>query len=324
MPIIERSSYRAPFFLVNGHLQTIFPSLFRKVSGVSYRRERIETPDGDFLDLDWSEAGSKRAAIISHGLEGNTSRAYMMGMSRALNRAGWDALPWNFRGCSGEPNRKLRSYHSGATDDLHTVISHVLSQGKYSEIALIGFSLGGNVTLKYLGERGGEVHSFIRKAAAFSVPCHLASGSRKLAQPSNKLYMKRFLRMLHEKIKAKMEIMPGQLDDAGYESIKDFKGFDDRYTAPIHGFANAEDYWQKCSSKQFIPCITLPTLLINARNDPFLSKECFPVEEARGNPNFYLEMPEAGGHTGFVEFNDSGEYWSEKRAMEFLNEVKIR
>lgn len=323
MLVFERSSYQAPLFVFNGHLQTIFPSLFRKVEGVSYRRERIETPDGDFLDLDWSESGSGKIAIISHGLEGNTSRSYMLGMAKALNRAGWDALPWNYRGCSGEPNRKLRSYHSGATEDLDVVISHVISQKRYEQIALIGFSLGGNITLKYLGERGEAVPSLIKKAIVFSVPCDLASSSRKLAALSNRIYMRRFLRMLHEKIKARMIIMPG-LDDSGFKKIKDFKGFDDRYTAPLHGFADAEDYWRQASSKPFIPQITIPTLLINARNDPFLSQECFPIEEAKHNPNFYLEMPHAGGHTGFVEFNEDGEYWSEKRAVEFLNMESIR
>lgn len=321
MPIIERSSYKAPLFLFNGHLQTIFSSLFRKVQGVSYRRERIETPDDDFLDLDWSETGSGKIAIISHGLEGNTSRSYMLGMARAFNNAGWDALPWNYRGCSGKPNRKLRSYHSGATEDLDMVTAHVISQKRYEQIALVGFSLGGNITLKYLGERGEEVPSLIKKAVVFSVPIDLASSSRKLAGFSNRIYMKRFLRMLHEKIKAKMAIMAG-LDDSGYEKIKDFKAFDDRYTAPLHGFANAEDYWRKSSSKPFIPQIKIPTLLINAQNDPFLSQECFPLEEARQNPVFYLEMPKSGGHTGFVEFNEGGEYWSEKRTVEFLNMAK--
>ncbi len=318
MPLISHSTYTSPKLLFNKHLQTIYPSLFRKVKGVNYRRERIDTPDNDFLDLDWSIAGADKIGILSHGLEGDTGRSYMLGMAKALNRAGWDALAWNYRSCSGEPNRLLRSYHSGATDDLDVVVSHVIRQNKYKKIALVGFSLGGNITLKYIGEHGKEINPLIKKGVAFSVPCDLASSAEVLAQPSNKIYMNRFLKMLCEKVQAKKERMPGQIDDAGFEEIKDFKTFDDRYTAPLNGFADAEDYWNKCSSRQFLPNIAIPTLLLNAQNDPFLSKECFPVKEAEENPCFYLEMPKSGGHVGFVQFNSGGEYWSEKRAVGFL------
>lgn len=337
MPIVEPSSYKPPLFFSNGHLQTIFPHFFRKVKGVNYLRERIDigvqnfsfapgvqahpstAADPDFLDLDWSLIGAERVAIISHGLEGNSGRSYVLGMARALNRAGWDVLAWNFRGCSGEPNRQLRSYHSGATEDLQAVVSHVISRKRYQQIALVGFSLGGNLTLKYLGERVEAVDARIKSAAAISAPCDLAGSSRRMAQPANKIYMRRFLKMLHQKIRAKMEILPGKLDDAGFEKIKNFKDFDDRYTAPLHGFASAEDYWEKCSSRQFLPRVAVPTLIINARNDPFLSEECFPIEEARRNPHVFLEMPESGGHVGFVEFNSAEEYWSERRAVEFLS-----
>jgi predicted alpha/beta-fold hydrolase len=309
MPILDPSFYKSPPFFSNGHLQTIYPSLFRKVKGILYHRERIATIDDDFLDLDWSKTGSGKIAIVSHGLEGSSYRSYMLGMVKSLHKAGWDALAWNYRGCSGEPN------------DLHTVITHVISQNKYRKIALAGFSLGGNMTLKYLGERGETVDSRIDKAVVFSVPCDLAASSRKMAEPFNKIYMKRFLRMLHQKIKDKMEVLPGLIDDEGYDKIKNFRDFDDRYTAPIHGFANAEDYWAKCSCKQFIPYITIPTLLVSARNDPFLTKECYPVEEAGRIPHFYLEMPKSGGHVGFVEFNANGEYWSEQRVIAFLKEI---
>ncbi len=319
MPVITPSSYPSPFLLPGGHLQTIIPA-FREVKGIHYRRERIETPDDDFLDLDWAIAGSRRIAILSHGLEGNTQRRYILGMIRALHRRGWDALAWNYRGCSGEPNKKLRSYHSGETSDLHTVLSHVIARNQYSEIVLIGFSLGGNITLKYLGELGSQVHPLISKAVAFSVPCDLKSGALKLAQLSNVLYMKMFLRSLHEKVRAKVEIMPDQINDDGFGQIKTFYDFDNRYTAPIHGFKDADDYFAKCSSRQFIPAIRIPTLLVSARNDPFLAEPCYPFEEAKANPNFSLEAPESGGHTGFFTWSRDGEYWSETRAMRFLND----
>ena len=174
MPIVP-SSYRAPFGFGNGHIQTIYAH-FRQVRGVSYKRERIQTPDGDFLDLDWSAKGARRLAILSHGLEGSTERHYVLGMIRALNRRGWDALAWNYRGCSGEPNRLLRWYHSGDTGDLRAVIEHAAGHN-YEEIAIIGFSLGGNVTLKYLGERAGSTHPLVKKGVAFSVPCDLTPSS---------------------------------------------------------------------------------------------------------------------------------------------------
>ncbi len=319
MPVINESTYRTPLLFRNPHMQTVFPSLLRKVSGVTYQRERIETPDGDFLDVDASSVGSARAAIVLHGLEGDSSRSYMLGMVRALNRSGWDAIAMNFRGCSGEPNRTLRLYHSGDTQDLDTVVSHVASKANYSELALIGFSLGGNVILKYLGERGNEVHELAKRAVVFSVPCELETGALKISSRPNRLYMQRFLRMLREKIRAKMRIMPELINDNGYEQLRGFKDFDDRYTAPMHGFDSAEDYWRKSSSKPFLHSISVPTLLVNAADDPFLSPECYPFEEAGVNPNFFLEVPGHGGHVGFVSFNSGGQYWSELRAMTFLN-----
>ncbi|OGR28531.1 MAG: alpha/beta hydrolase [Desulfobacterales bacterium RIFOXYA12_FULL_46_15] len=310
--------YTPPFLFGNGHVQTIFPVLFRKVDSVRYKRERISTFDNDFLDLDWSVNGHDRLAVISHGLEGNTSRSYVKGMVNALNKDGWDALAWNYRSCSEEPNRLLRSYHNGVTDDLSRVINHAGHKHLYREIALIGFSLGGNLTLLYLGRETPD--PIIKKAVVFSVPCDLKESAKVLAKPVNSLYMKRFLFMLHQKIKDKMKLLPGLIDDKGYEMIKDFKAFDDRYTAPIHGFKNAEDYWEKCSSKPHLPHIKIPTLIINAKNDPFLPKACFPVKEVLANKNLTLLMPESGGHVGFVSFNRQNLYWSEKQAVNFLNQ----
>jgi predicted alpha/beta-fold hydrolase len=319
MPLIEPSSYVPPFLFGNGHIQTIYPTLCRRVEGVRYERERIDTPDGDFLDLDWSKVGSERVAVVAHGLEGNSQRSYTLGMVRALNRAGWDGIAWNMRGCSGEPNRKIRFYHSGASEDLHLVIKHVLGNERYARIGLVGFSLGGNLTLKYLGERGRQLDPAIMAAVACSVPCDLRSSSLKMAGFANRIYMIRFLRMLHEKIEAKNRILEDKIDDTGYHRIKTFKDFDDRYTAPMHGFRDAEDYWRQASAKQFLANIAIPTLLVNARNDPFLAEECYPVEEAAANPNFYLEMPASGGHVGFISFNPEGEYGFESRAISFLN-----
>ncbi len=318
MPLIPESTYRPPCLLSNGHLQTLYPPLFRRLDSSFYRRERIGTPDDDFLDLDWARRGSGRIAILSHGLEGDSRRSYMVGMARMLNRRGWDALAWNYRSCSGEINRRLRMYHNGSIDDLDTVVRHVLGTGRYERAALIGFSLGGNLTLVYLGSMGRSPDRRITNAVTFSVPCDLHAGARELARFRNRVYMNQFLRSLREKIRQKAAAMPGLISDAGFDRIRNFKDFDDRYTAPLHGFANAEDYWTRCSSAAFIPVISVPTLIVNARNDPFLSDGCYPVDAAAGSDFVFLEMPRSGGHVGFVQFDRNGHYWSERRAMEFL------
>ena len=315
MPILE-SKYRAPLGFRNGHTQSIYPTLFRDVSDVQYRRERMETPDGDFLDLDWIKNSQIRLAIIAHGLEGSSESRYMKGMARALSAAGWDVAAWNFRGCSGELNRFPRGYHSGATEDLDSVISYALDQQGYQEIVLVGFSIGGNKVLKYLGERSPR--SELKAAVAISVPCDLAAGAHKLSLPSNYIYMRRFLKFLGRNIRARAEQWPDTISTEGFEAIKTFREFDARYTAPLNGFSSAEDYWRRCSCKQFLETIETPTLLITAEDDPFLTPSCFPVTEAQANPNFHLELAKSGGHSGFVEFNKDGLYWTERRALEFF------
>ena len=321
MPVIENSSYKVPFLFRSKHLNTIIPSTFRKVKGVNYERERIELPDDDFLDLDWSRFGSNKIAIVCHGLEGKSHRVYVRGMVRALNRRGWDAAAVNYRGCSGEPNRLLRSYHSGSTDDLHTIVTHVAGTGKYRKISLIGFSLGGNLILKYLGENVYPIPSSVKIAAAVSTPCDLDSSVNEMDRWRNRIYLRRFLRMLHEKIRDKMRILPGEINDDDFSSIKTLRQFDDRY-APIHGFKDAKDYYEKCSSGQFLSGIKIPTLVINARDDPFLSRECYPIKEAKRSRYLHLEMPKHGGHTGFFLNSRSGDYWHEERVMEFIGTGK--
>lgn len=318
MPMVAPSSYRPPPGLANGHLQTILPTVFRRVREINYRLERITTPDGDFLDLGWSTVGAGRIAVISHGLEGNIDRAYMKGMARALNRAGWDVLAWNFRGCSGEPNRLLRSYHSGATEDLETVLQHLFQNFHYTGVALVGFSMGGNLLLKYLGEQGRGVDRRICGAAAISVPCDLAGSSARISQPGNRIYLRRFLRMLREKIRAKMLLFPGRIDDRNFSAVRTFEDFDNRYTAPLHGFRDAADYYRSCSSLFFLKGIRVPTLLLNAANDPFLTPECFPRKIAADSRHLFLEIPASGGHVGFMLFNREGEFWSEKKTVAFL------
>lgn len=309
--------YQPPKLYFNGHIETILPALLRKVNQVDYRRERITTADGDFLDLDWLKNDSENLVIISHGLEGDSHRPYMRGMARAFSHEQFDVLAWNYRGCSGEVNRKLRFYHSGATDDLQEVIDYALTQN-YKRIFLIGFSLGGNITLKYLGEQQENIHSKITGAVVFSVPLNLHSSCVTISQPSNFLYSKRFLGNLKEKIKKKAALMPDKLDISKLDNIQTLIDFDDNYTAPIHGFDSAIHYYQSCSSLYFLDHIKIPTLVVNALNDPFLSDDCYPIQEMKRHKYVVLETPERGGHVGFTSFNSEKIYWSEKRAIAFV------
>ena len=302
-------------------MQSIYPAVWRKVPRVAWRRERIDTPDEDFLDLDWTGLGRRRVAILSHGLEGHSNQPYIRGMARTLMKRGWDVVAWNCRGCSGEPNRRLRLYHSGSSDDLGTVLDHVLASGKWREVALVGFSLGGNQSLKLLGELEESVDERVVGAVAISVTCDLAASSVRLGEWQNRIYMARFIKTLRQKVITKERMFPGQLDLTGLEDMRTFKQFDDRYTAPLHGFADAEDYWTKCGSVRFIDAIRVPSLLINALDDPFLGGRCFPREEAATNSQFHLETPARGGHLGFFTFGKGGEYWSETRAAAFFGQL---
>ena len=322
MPLIDQTSYtQSPFLLINGHFETIYPALLRKVSGVSYRRERIHTPDDDFLDLDWSETGGRDLVIISHGLEGDASRPYVRGMVRAVNSRGFDALAWNYRGCSGEVNKQRRFYHSGSTDDLNLVVKHVTDKKRYGKLYLVGFSLGGNITLKFLGELGNTLPGNIEKAVVFSVPLNLYTSCLKISEPANFLYSKRFLKSLIGKIRSKAKLRD-DLSTANIEKIKTLIEFDDRYTAPLHGFDDAIDYYSQCSSIGFLDRIAIPTLIVNAKNDPFLSADCYPVERLKDHPMVYFEMPHKGGHVGFSVFGNPF-YWSEQRVITFLMEKNI-
>jgi len=316
MPIVP-SAFHAPFFLRNGHVQTILPVLLPRRLRTAFVRERLELPDGDFLDLDWLRRNGNRLVILAHGLEGSSTQNYIRGIAAELAKAGWDSLAYNFRGCSGEPNRLPRAYHSGETEDLRTVITRATRD--YSTLALVGFSLGGNVVLKYLGE--APPHASIRVSAAVCAPIDLAACARKLDEKrSNRIYLRRFIVSLVDKIEAKAALFPDVVDATGARHLRSFQEFDDRFTGPMHGFRDAADYWTRSSARQFLPKITVPTLLLQPRNDPFLAPEAYPWPEAEANPHFFLEAPESGGHVGFLDLRNGLQPWSERRVAEFLRE----
>ena len=319
MPLIEPSTYTTSRVFKNGHINCIYAALFRTNPPVQYHRERISTPDGDFLDLDWSKTGSNQLIIALHGLEGDADRPYIRAMVKYFNDRGWDALGVNFRGCSGEPNLQVRSYHIGETGDLRQIIDYSKCKG-YKKIALVGFSLGGNVLLKYLGENALQVPNEVIGGVAFSVPCDVKRSNIEIDKWHNRHYLKRFLITLNKKMKQKAGAFPDQIWLPN-NMPRDFKTFDDLFTAPIHGFNDADHYWSSSSSLQFLPTLCRPALLVNSLDDTFLAETCYPYELAKAHSNFFLETPSYGGHVGFVSKSRDGHYWSEQRAFEFVESM---
>ena len=314
MPIIAADYYRPSFPFKNGHVNTIYSALFRATKPIAFERKRIETPDDDFLDLDLIENGSKKVAVLCHGLEGSSASKYILATAELLSKSGYAIAAMNYRFCSGEINRQLITYHSGRTEDLHAVIETLLP--KYEEIYLVGFSLGGNLVLKYNGDGIYPLHPKIKASVAVSVPVDLHGSSMQLQKPENKIYTWRFLRTLAKKIRLKHQQYPDKIDVRLLKKIKKLIDFDEYYTSKLNGFKDAKDYYTQASSKPFLSSIKRPTLLINALDDPFLSPSCFPFAEAEKNPNFYLMCPKYGGHVGFI---DQGEYhWSEKQILRFI------
>ena len=314
MPLIE-TDYTPPFLSKNRHFNTIYSSLFRRIKRIPFKRKRIETSDNDFLDVDLIDNGSKKIVILCHGLEGSSNSKYILATAKLLSKNGYSIAAMNYRFCSGEINRQLITYHSGKTDDLHTVINYVLPN--YDAIYLVGFSLGGNLILKYNGDGLFPLSSKIKASVAISVPIDLKGSSISLQKRENKLYNWRFLRTLSKKMFLKHNQFPKELDINPLKTIKNLTDFDEYFTSKINGFKNAQDYYFKASSKQFICNISRPTLLINAKDDPFLSQSCFPINEAKNSLNFYLMIPKYGGHVGFISKGDF--YWSENQILKFID-----
>lgn len=320
MPIISSSYTQAPLFYLNGHFETIIPSIWRKIEGVSYEREKIDTPDGDFLNLDWSRVEGERLLIVSHGLEGDSQRHYARALVKLFNQQGIDVLVWNNRSCGGELNLQPVLYHHGSSQDLDTVVQHVLSSTRYSELFLAGISMGGAQTLNYLGKKGENVPSILKKAAVYSTPVHLPSSAATLRRPINRFYNQKFLGKLKKKMEAKGKQYPGLIDLERLPDVRDFDEFDTHYTAKLHGFADAAVFYEQASPHTHLKGIQVPTLILNAINDPLLGEECYPTELAQSSTKIFLEISKRGGHTGFIILGSEFNY-AEKRLLEFLTQV---
>lgn len=319
MPIINKSSYPgAPAYQFNGHLQTIIPAL-QTGAEVYYERERITTVDNDFLDLDWVDRGSKHLVILTHGLEGNSDRSYMRNAAKWFSDRNWDVLAWNCRSCSGEMNRAKRLYSHGEINDIGEVITHALKTKDYENIALVGFSMGGNITMKYLGVNGKDVPQQVKAGVAFSSPADLYSSTIRLEKWDNFLYNKRFLNSLKGKMREKAEKYPDLVDISNFKKVKTWDDFMTYFYAPLHDCKSVEEFYEYATARNYVGGTMRPVLLVNAQNDPLLTPECFPKDIAIENSNFYLEATKGGGHVGFA-LAGKKHSWAEVRAWEFINQ----
>lgn len=272
----------------NPHLQTILPALLMR-GALPYRRETINSYDDDLIDLDWFNEGQTRLVIYVHGMEGSSNDHYIIRLIKLLTQHNYSALVMNLRSCAPVPSPFKKLYHSGMSEDLDSVLDWVLDHYQYNEIYLIGFSIGANIVLKYIGEK--QINKKISKAIAISVPLDLASSAKALDMVPRQFYTRYLMKKLGRKLNMDLS------------HIRSFYEYDQDYTAPMHGFEDHFDYWQKASAKKFLEKINIPTLIINSLDDPFLGPECFPFQEQSNNTNLRLITPDFGGHLGFMELS---------------------
>ncbi|MFL2626295.1 MAG: YheT family hydrolase [Flavobacteriaceae bacterium] len=319
MPQIK-SRYKPSLPFKSGFISTVYSGLIRYIK-YPQKRERIKLSDGDFLDLDWSYASraSNSLVIILHGMEGHGQRPYVSGIARHLNTQHMDAICVNFRGCSGQINTQFFSFHSGQTEDLKDIITHVISNHNYDSIFLNGISLGGNIVLKYLGETS-DVPNQIKAGMAVSVPVDLAGSSKALHSFKNCFFHIYFMIALKLKLKQKHRQFPTKISRLSLWRIWTLRSLDEIYTSRANGFKDAAHYYNKSNSLQYLPAITTPVLILNALNDTFLTETCYPNAIAEDNPFIYLETPKHGGHVGFIL--PGGVYYNELRAAEFFLKFK--
>ena len=326
MPPFRPRPFRAPVWARNRHVQTLAGKFLRPSPAVPLRRERWDTPDGDTLLLDFTDDGLPTSAplvLLLHGLEGSARRPYALLSYAALRRRGLAAVGMNFRSCGGEANRLARSYHSGETGDPRWVLERLRERWPGRALGALGFSLGGNVLLKLLGDAGESARAWVAAAAAVSVPFDLAAGSDELETgPMVRAYSRHFLRTMIEKIVAKSEVVAPVVDVAGVRAVRTMREFDHRATAPLHGFPGAAEYYAACSSAPVLSEIRVPTLVLHSRDDPFLPRAAVPERALADNPAITAVMMERGGHVGFVEGTPwAPRFWAEEEAARFLASV---
>ncbi len=314
----SNSTFKPAWWLRNPHLQTLWSKFFRwNIKNLPLTRERIELPDGDFVDLDYTENKGQPMVLILHGLEGSISSTYAKGMLQAIHRSGWQGVFMNFRGCSGESNRLSRAYHSGATADVAYVVDLLCKREPGLSIAAIGFSLGANVLLKWLGETGAQ--NPLCAAVAVSTPFDLYQSVKRISKGFSRIYQRHFLNALCLKMENKFRISPASFPFLDFPQMQSLYDFDNKITAPLHGFVDAIDYYTKSSSRQFLHAIQVPTLLLQAKDDPFMTLNALP-SPSELSPMVKLELSEQGGHIGFITGKLPGfpRYWLDERIPLFL------
>lgn len=321
MPVREITAYRAPVWLPGGHLQTIYSNLFIRIPPVICRRERLELPDGDFLDFDWVDGRADAPVVVLfHGLEGSADSPYARDLMTHVRMRGWHGVVAHFRGCSGEDNRLPRAYFAGDSEDVECMLRHVRSQLADAPLYAVGVSLGGNALLKWLGEQGEAARALVERAAGVSAPLDLTVAGHTLDRGFNRrVYTARFLVTLKQKALRKAVRFPRVLDAEAVAAATTFREFDTLVTARLHGFCDAEDYWRKVSSKRLLHAIAVPTLVINARNDPFLPAWALP-SPGDVSPAVLLEQPATGGHVAFPSGPFPGKLgWLPGRLMQYFD-----
>jgi len=317
MPIIQ-SQFKAAWWLANPHLQTLWPTFFKKRPQLDLTSEKVELDDGDFLDLKWTKNHSDKVVIVIHGLEGSLESHYVPSLIKQLSDENYKVCFMHLRGCGDQHNRLARSYHSGASDDLEAVVNHIDQQLKMKIHAAIGFSLGGNLLLKWLGEQGDKAR--VNRAIAISVPFELNDAALRLKKGFSTFYQKHLVTRLQKRYKEKFETLGSPLK-INVNELQTFHQFDDQVTAPLNGFKDVDDYYQQSSSKQFIKHIKVNTLILHDYTDPFMFRHTAPKEDDLSN-SVTLELTENAGHVGFIEGDILGvaRYWAEKRISEWLVE----
>lgn len=318
--------YRPPRWLPGGHLQTIYPLLI-KPAAPDYRRERWETPDGDFIDLDWAtpatsaplgSAATAPLLVLFHGLEGSSRSHYATALTRAASALGWDSVVPHFRGCSGELNRLPRAYHSGDSTEIDWILRRLKARFPRRPLFAAGVSLGGNALLKWLGEQEFLAGDVVQGAAAICPPLDLTACGLALGRGFNRIYSAHFLHTLKRSAEARLARFPGLFDSTAMRRAGSLEAFDDVVTAPLHGFSGVADYWQRASSKPLLPGIRVPTLVINPANDPFLPAHALPGPK-QVSLQVHLEQPPQGGHVGFVSGALPGRLsWLPDRLLHFF------
>ncbi len=319
--ITQTPPFRPAWWLRNRHLQTVWNRLLRARPGIHTTRARWTTHDGDFLDLDFMDGPiAAPQLLVIHGLEGSSQRKYARGLLALAAEHGWRGVAMNFRSCSGTLNRAARLYHSGETEDLDWVIGELAKREPGVAILPVGVSLGGNVLLKWLGERGEDATDEVQAAVAISTPFDLATAAEAMSRGAGRVYSRFFLRTLKPKALEKARQFPGLLDADAVRRARTWAEYDDAATAPLHGFGSAEDYWRQSSSVSFLDRIRRPTLLINAKDDPFIPASCLPVEQVERSKWLQFEVTQRGGHVGFVAGAVPWRpyHWAEQRAVDFL------